>query len=117
MVQTCLVNQDGAACVEANELDARGIELEDAIQQQESDIGLEATTRDGHALVNDEWEAITESKEDIAAKHKQIIEMHWQMNLVDAELHNQRNATIERSMIKKDFNTLALGSQHAEAQH
>ena len=103
--------------MEANELDARGIELEDAIQQQESDIGLEATTRDGHALVNDEWEAITESKEDIAAKHKQIIEMHWQMNLVDAELHNQRNATIERSMIKKDFNTLALGSQHAEAQH
>ena len=103
--------------MEANELDARGIGLEDTIQQHESDTGLEATSRDGHALVNDERDATKESKEDIAAKHKQIIEMHSQMKLVEAKQHNKRNATLERSVIKKNSNTLALGSQHAEAQH
>jgi hypothetical protein len=39
------------------------------------------------------------------------------MKLVEAEQHNKRNATLERSVIKKNSNTLALGSQHAEAQH
>lgn len=46
----------------------------------------------------------------------QIDEMLSQLDLVEAE-HNQRNATMERTVIEKDAIISALGSQLAEAQH
>ena len=46
----------------------------------------------------------------------QIDEMLSQLDLVEAE-HNQRNTTMQKSVIEKDAIISALGSQLAEAQH